>query len=46
MDWKEKDKKSQLDILAEIFFRYNESLLEFQNSDIHSDIKTMLSDFL
>lgn len=39
IDWKEKDKNSQLDILAEIFFRYNESLLEFQDSDIEDDLK-------
>ena len=41
IDWKEKDKKSQLDILSEIFFRYNEALHEFQISDTDEALKTV-----
>ena len=39
IDWKEKDKNSQLDILSEIFFRYNEALHEFQVSDKDEELK-------
>ena len=41
MDWKEKDKLSQLDILSEIFFRYNEALREFQVNNDDDDIKNV-----
>ena len=41
IDWKGKDKKSQLDILSEIFFRYNESLREFHSSDIDDELKNI-----
>ena len=41
IDWKEKDKKSQLDILSEIFFRYNEALHEFQISDTDDGLKAI-----
>ena len=46
INWKEKDKKSQLDILSEIFFRYNESLHEFQTSDIDDELKTVYTEEL
>ena len=43
IDWKEKDKNSQLDILSEIFFRYNEALHEFQVSDKDEELKKIYS---